>query len=327
MSNQRSNSTSYNIVFFGSALFAERSFAALMASRHNVLAVVTQPDRAKGRGNKVEISSLKQMALDNGLPVLQPATAKDEAFLAQLEAIGADLFVTASYGNFLPQRLLDMPPMGTVNVHGSLLPDLRGAAPIQWSIIRGYNETGVTTMLTDIGMDSGDILLSCSREIPENMTYGQLYQLLADDGAALLLRTLDAMAEGTLTPVKQDPSQVTYAPIIRKQDGAIDFDKGARKIVNQIRGMNPSPGTYAYYGNSRLKIWEARVYEGDVPQMTPGSAFDGNDKGLCVVCGDGAVTLTVIQGEGGKAMQATDYLRGHPIAQGTQLKPTMESVQ
>lgn len=325
MNNPKSNLTSYNIVFFGSALFAERSFAALLGSRHNVLAVVTQPDRAKGRGKKVEFSNLKQMALDEGLMVMQPATAKDEDFLNQLESLGADLFVTASYGNFLPQRLLDMPPMGTVNVHGSLLPDLRGAAPIQWSIIRGYKETGVSTMLTDIGMDSGDVLLSCTREIDDAVTYGQLYELLADDGAELLLKTLDAMAEGTLTPIKQDPALVTYAPMILKQDACLDFTMSAQDIVNKVRGMNPSPVTYAYYGNERLKVWEAKVYLGDVPSMAPGSVFAADGKGLYVVCGQGAVELTVIQGDGGKAMRAQDYLRGHAIAEGTLLKPNMEN--
>ena len=325
MNNPKSNLTSYNIVFFGSALFAERSFAALLASRHNVLAVVTQPDRAKGRGKKVEFSNLKQMALDEGLMVMQPATAKDEDFLNQLESLGADLFVTASYGNFLPQRLLNMPPMGTVNVHGSLLPDLRGAAPIQWSIIRGYKETGVSTMLTDIGMDSGDVLLSCTREIDDAVTYGQLYELLADDGAELLLKTLDAMAEGTLTPIKQDPALVTYAPMILKQDAGLDFTMSAQDIVNKVRGMNPSPVTYAYYGNERLKVWEAKVYLGDVPSMAPGSVFAADGKGLYVVCGQGAVELTVIQGDGGKAMRAQDYLRGHAIAEGTLLKPNMEN--
>ena len=325
MNNPKSNLTSYNIVFFGSALFAERSFAALLGSRHNVLAVVTQPDRAKGRGKKVEFSNLKQMALDEGLMVMQPATAKDEDFLNQLESLGADLFVTASYGNFLPQRLLDMPPMGTVNVHGSLLPDLRGAAPIQWSIIRGYKETGVSTMLTDIGMDSGDVLLSCTREIDDAVTYGQLYELLADDGAELLLKTLDAMAEGTLTPIKQDPALVTYAPMILKQDAGLDFTMSAQDIVNKVRGMNPSPVTYAYYGNERLKVWEAKVYLGDVPSMAPGSVFAADGKGLYVVCGQGAVELTVIQGDGGKAMRAQDYLRGHAIAEGTLLKPNMEN--
>ena len=325
MNNPKSNLTSYNIVFFGSALFAERSFAALLGSRHNVLAVVTQPDRAKGRGKKVEFSNLKQMALDEGLMVMQPATAKDEDFLNQLESLGADLFVTASYGNFLPQRLLDMPTMGTVNVHGSLLPDLRGAAPIQWSIIRGYKETGVSTMLTDIGMDSGDVLLSCTREIDDAVTYGQLYELLADDGAELLLKTLDAMAEGTLTPIKQDPALVTYAPMILKQDAGLDFTMSAQDIVNKVRGMNPSPVTYAYYGNERLKVWEAKVYLGDVPSMAPGSVFAADGKGLYVVCGQGAVELTVIQGDGGKAMRAQDYLRGHAIAEGTLLKPNMEN--
>lgn len=325
MNNPKSNLTSYNIVFFGSALFAERSFAALLGSRHNVLAVVTQPDRAKGRGKKVEFSNLKQMALDEGLMVMQPATAKDEDFLNQLESLGADLFVTASYGNFLPQRLLDMPPMGTVNVHGSLLPDLRGAAPIQWSIIRGYKETGVSTMLTDIGMDSGDVLLSCTREIDDAVTYGQLYELLADDGAELLLKTLDAMAEGTLTPIKQDPALVTYAPMILKQDAGLDFTMSAQDIVNKVRGMNPSPVTYAYYGNERLKVWEAKVYLGDVPSMAPGSVFAADGKGLYVVCGQGAIELTVIQGDGGKAMRAQDYLRGHAIAEGTLLKPNMEN--
>ncbi|MBR5136972.1 MAG: methionyl-tRNA formyltransferase [Clostridia bacterium] len=325
MNNPKSNLTSYNIVFFGSALFAERSFAALLGSRHNVLAVVTQPDRAKGRGKKVEFSNLKQMALDEGLMVMQPATAKDEDFLNQLESLGADLFVTASYGNFLPQRLLDMPPMGTVNVHGSLLPDLRGAAPIQWSIIRGYKETGVSTMLTDIGMDSGDVLLSCTREIDDAVTYGQLYELLADDGAELLLKTLDAMAEGTLTPIKQDPALVTYAPMILKQDAGLDFTMSAQDIVNKVRGMNPSPVTYAYYGNERLKVWEAKVYLGDVPSMASGSVFAADGKGLYVVCGQGAVELTVIQGDGGKAMKAQDYLRGHAIAEGTLLKPNMEN--
>lgn len=326
MTANRNNTTGYNIVFFGSALFAERSFAALLESKHNVIALVTQPDRAKGRGNKVEISPLKQMALDNDIPVMQPATARDEEFLTQLTQLGADLYVTASYGNFLPQRLLDIPPMGTVNVHGSLLPDLRGAAPIQWSIIRGYKETGVTTMLTDIGMDSGDILLSCKRPIPDDVTYGTLYAQLAEDGAELLIRTLEAMEEGTLTPIKQDSTQVTFAPMITKQDGALDFNCSVADLVNKVRGMNPSPVTYAYYNGTRLKVWEAKHYSGSVPALTVGTVFVGDGRGLYVVCNDGAVSLEVVQGEGGKAMRAQDYLRGHAIAEGTRLVPTAENV-
>ncbi len=321
----RNNSTGYNIVFFGSALFGERSLAALLESRHHVIALVTQPDRAKGRGNKVEISTIKHMALDNNIPVFQPVTAKDEEFLTQLEQLDADLYVTASYGNFLPQRLLDIPPMGTVNVHGSLLPELRGAAPIQWSIIRGYKETGVTTMLTDIGMDSGDILLSCTRPIPDDITYGALYAQLAEDGGELLIRTLEAMSRGELTPIKQDPARVTFAPIIKKQDGALDFNCSALELVNKVRGMNPSPVTYAYYNGTRLKVWEAKLYSGPVPAMTPGTVFAGDGKGLYVVCNDGAVSLETVQGEGGKAMRAQDYLRGHGIPEGTVLVPAVEN--
>lgn len=315
---------SYNVVFFGSALFAERSFVALLGSRHRVLALVTQPDRAKGRGNKVEISPLKKMALDAGLPVLQPVSAKDEDFLNQLEQLGADMFITASYGNFLPQRLLDMPPHGTVNVHGSLLPELRGAAPIQWSIIRGYQETGVTTMLTDIGMDSGDILLKCKRSIPRDITYGQLYEQLSDDGAQLLLDTLDAVSQGIVTPIKQDPSLVTFAPMIRKQDGALDFNCTISDIVNKVRGMNPAPVTYCYYGDARIKVWKASPYEGEVPAVAPGTVFAGRSKGLYVACIDGAVSLDIIQGDGGKAMAAVDYLRGHVISEGAVLRPGPE---
>ncbi len=320
-----SEARGYNIVFFGSALFAEKSFEALAASRHRIVGLVTQPDRPKGRGNKVVASPLKLRAIELGIPVFQPQKAGEEDFLQQMRSIGADMFVTASYGNFLPQRLLDVPPMGTVNVHGSLLPDLRGAAPIQWAVIRGYRETGVTTMLTDIGMDSGDILLQRRRRIPEDMTYGELYEALANDGAGLLLETLDALEAGTVTPRKQDPELVTFAPIIKKTDAAIDFSRAATDIVNTVRGMNPAPVAYTYCGGSRLKVWEAAVFTGTIPEYKRSGTVFTDKRRLCVTCGEGACALLTVQGEGGKPMASADYLRGHPIPEGTVLTASPEA--
>ncbi|MCD7778582.1 MAG: methionyl-tRNA formyltransferase [Clostridiales bacterium] len=301
-------------VFFGTPDFAVPSLEALIES-HNVAAVVSQPDKPKGRGKKVIPTPVKIAAEKHGIPVLQPLSARNPEFLKELETYGADIFVVAAYGQILPKRLLDMPKFGSVNVHGSLLPKYRGAAPIQQAVIDGEKTTGVTIMYMAEKLDSGDMLLKAEIPIESDDTYGSLSDKLADLGANTLIKALKQIEEGSANPVKQDDSLSTYAHKVTKEGGLIDFSQGSEKIVNLIRGYNPSPTAYTLYDGGRMKVYAAKAVKGEF-EGKPGEIISADKKGIIVKTGDGAVCITEIQAPGSKKMSVSAYLLGHKIENG-----------
>ncbi|MBQ2119491.1 MAG: methionyl-tRNA formyltransferase, partial [Peptococcaceae bacterium] len=247
------------IVFMGTPDFAVQSLNALTEAGHDVAAVITQPDRPKGRGNKMAFPEVKTRALELNLPVHQPASVKDEAFLELLKGYAPDVIVVVAFGRILPQAVLELPQYGCINVHGSLLPKYRGAAPIQRAVLDGCKESGVTIMQMDIGMDTGDMLLQGSLPITDEDNTGTMFEKLAVLGGELLIQTLDGLKQGTIQPVKQNEAEATHAARILKEDEVIDWTKPADVIFCQIRGLAPAPGAYTMWNDQRLKIWKSRV--------------------------------------------------------------------
>lgn len=307
---------SMRIVFMGTPDFAVPSLRALIDGGYNVVGVFCQPDRPKGRGHKLAPCPVKEVALEAGIPVFQPERIKRAEGVEMLKSCAPDLCVTAAFGQLLSQEILDIPPLGTVNVHSSLLPKHRGSAPINWSIIKGDNVTGVTTMFTDIGMDTGDMLLKRETPIGEAETAGELSDRLAVMGAELLVETLRALEAGTLVRTPQNPDEATYEPKMDKELGRIDWGKPAQEIDWLVRGTTPWPGAFTAVGEGTMKVFEVRVC-GDRPDVAPGTVMSADAKaGLTVACGDALLELTQIQMPGAKRMNAKDYLRGHSIETG-----------
>ena len=303
------------IVFMGTPDFAVPCLQALIDDGHDVCAVFTQPDKPKGRHGVLSAPPVKELALKYDIPVYQPDSLKNDEIKSYFASLGADLALVVAYGKILPEEFLNAPKYGCINMHASLLPKLRGAAPIQWSIINGEKRSGVTAMQMDKGLDTGDILLSESVEIRDDETAHELHDELSVLGAQVMRKTLLMLQKGVLLPIRQDDSQSTYAPILTKELSAIDWQKSALQIHNQIRGLYPWPGASAVLNGKTLKIHSAKLLgktEGE-----PGEVVF-NDRRLCVACGDGnAVELLVIQAPGKKAMPVTDYLRGNPVVLGT----------
>lgn len=299
----------------GTAPFAVPCLKALAASGREVAAVVTQPDRPTGRGLKLQASAVKLAAVELGLPVLQPERASHPDFAEQLRALAPERIVVVAYGQILKPHVLDIPPGGCVNVHGSILPELRGAAPIAWAVIRGYAETGVTTMCMDPGMDTGDMLLWESIPIGETETAGELAERLAPLGAALLLRTLDGLERAELTPVPQDSSCATYAPLLKRETGSIDWSRPAGEILHLIHGCNPAPGAFTLESGQVLKIWRARPagsaggMAGEVMTLDP----------LTVACGEGTLELVEVHPAGRARCSGSEVARGRRWAIGSRL--------
>lgn len=305
------------IVFMGTPEFAVPSLKALCENGYDVVGVFTQPDRPKGRGNKMTASPVKEYAVSRGIPVYQPERIKRDG-VEDLRSLAPDLCVTAAFGQILSQEILDIPPLGNINVHASLLPRHRGSAPINWAILQGDKEAGVTTMMMARGIDNGDMLLKSATEIQRGETAGELTLRLSQMGAELLLETLRSLEAGTLTRIPQDESQMTYDPMLDKQLGVIDWTTPAVDIVNRIHGLNPWPGCSTAIQGGRLKLLRAAVAEGE---GQPGEIIGADAKtGLTIACGSGAVNIIQLQAPGGKPMNAKDYLRGHPMAVGTVLK-------
>ncbi|MBS7360775.1 MAG: methionyl-tRNA formyltransferase [Oscillospiraceae bacterium] len=306
------------IVFMGTPDFAVPCLQALIDDGHDVCAVFTQPDKPKGRHGVLSAPPVKELALKYDIPVYQPDLLKNDETKSFFASLGADLALVVAYGKILPEEFLNAPKYGCINMHASLLPKLRGAAPIQWSIINGEKRSGVTAMQMDKGLDTGDILLSESVEIRDDETAQELHDELSVLGAQVMRKTLLMLQKGVLLPIRQDDSQSTYAPILTKELSAIDWQKSALQIHNQIRGLYPWPGASAVLNGKTLKIHSAKLLgktEGE-----PGEVVF-NDRRLCVACGDGnAVELLVIQAPGKKAMPVTDYLRGNPGGLGTKFE-------
>ena len=305
------------IVFMGTPEFAVPSLAALCANGYEVVGVFTQPDRPKGRGKKLAPSPVKVEAEKHGIPVFQPERIRRDG-VEDLRALAPDVCVTAAFGQILSQEVLDVPTIGTINVHASLLPRHRGSAPIAWGILQGDKEAGITTMMTDKGIDTGDMLLKASVEIGPQETCGELTERLSHVGAALLIETLRALEAGTLERIPQDHSQMTYDPMLKKEMGIVDWTKPAREIVWQIHGLNPWPGASTAFEGGRLKLLKAEPVQGS---GQPGEIITADAKtGLVIAAGADAVRVTMLQAPGGKPMNSKDYLRGHPVAVGTVLK-------
>lgn len=307
-----------NIVFMGTPDFAVPCLKALVESGESVSAVFTQPDKPKGRGMKLLPSPVKETALSYGIPVYQPTSLKKgedaEQALKVLKEIAPDLIVVVAYGKILPKEILDLPKYFCVNVHASLLPKYRGAAPIQRVVLDGEKETGVTTMLMAEGLDTGDMLLSEKTEIGANETASELHDRLSEMGAKLLLDTVKAVKDNNITPIPQNDSLSNYAAMITKDMCPIDFTRPAAEIHRQIRGLSSSPCAKAMYNGKFLKIYKSEM-TGEISDAAPGTIV--NEKNFTVVCGDkNTVTFLEIQAEGGKRMKTADYLRGKPVSKG-----------
>lgn len=303
------------IVFMGTPDFAVPCLQRLLEDGHEVPAVFTQPDKPVGRHAVLTPPPVKQLALSHGIPVYQPTKMRDGTVAALLRELAPDCLVVVAYGRILPQEILDVPPRGCVNIHGSLLPRYRGAAPIQWSVIRGETVTGVTSMFMDAGMDTGDIIDTLTTPIGENETAGELFERLAPLGARLLSTTLAAIADGTVTRRPQNDAEATMAPMLEKAMGRLDLTRPAQELHNQVRGMNPWPGAFCTAGGKTLKIHETRVAAGS---GAPGTLLCADP--VTVACGEGALQLVTVQPEGKPRMTAEAWLRGARLPQGARLE-------
>jgi len=308
----------YKIIFMGTPQFSVPGLKALHENGHDVVLVVTQPDRPQGRGRKVTPSPVKAAATELGIPVIQPSAVKTAEFADQLKTYQPDFQIVIAYGRILPESVLAIPQFGTINVHASLLPKLRGAAPIHWAVINGEQESGVCSMLMDKGMDTGDVLLSAQEPIKPDDTAGSLHDRLAVKGAKILIETLKKFAERTIQPIPQDSSLATYAPMLNKDDGLINWNQTAGSIERFIRGVTPWPGAYTFSGETRLKIFQSTPIEVEVSEA-PGTVLRGFPDELRVATGDGALSILEIQGASGKRMAIGDFLKGHHIPPGTVL--------
>ena len=278
-----------------------------------VVGVYTQPDRPKGRGMKMIAPPVKELALANNIPVFQPEHFRDEETVEQLRQLKPDICAVVAYGRILPQKVLDIPTCGCINIHTSLLPQYRGSAPYQWAVLDGLTETGVSSMYLVREMDAGDIIDVARTPIGENETAGELLDRLAVLGAELLSKTLGRMAEGEVTATPQDPEKVSFAPMLDKSLCPIDWNKSAREIHNHVRGLHPWPIATTVLGGTKFKIHQT-VTVNDTTGKAPGTPIELNKKGLRVACGGGTVIeIRQLQAEGGKRMAAPDYFRGHPI--------------
>jgi methionyl-tRNA formyltransferase len=305
------------IVFFGTPQFAVPTLEALLGSRHQVPLVVTQPDKRRDRGQKVTDGPVKAAARAHGVPVFQPERLRDPDVAGALRRHAPDLAVVAAYGKLIPSDLLTLPRLGMLNVHASLLPKYRGAAPVHRAIMNGEAETGVTIMRIVEALDAGDMLAKSVRVIGSDETSEQLEQALAHDGASLLLDVLDQLEAGTLRAEPQDESASTYAPRLRKEEGLIDWTQPARRIHDQVRGLYPWPHAYSYLDGTRLIVWKTEVrLKADTMSVLPGTIVNVARAGIEVATGDGLIALTEVQAEGRRPMRTRDFLAGRPVRPG-----------
>lgn len=303
------------VVFMGTPDFAVKALEELVREKYEIACVVTQPDKPKGRGNQVQISAVKECALNYELPIFQPKKIKDKESVEYLRTLEADIFVVAAFGQILSKEILEMPRLGCINIHGSLLPKYRGAAPIQWAILDGEKETGITIMQMNEGLDTGDMLAKSIVPIEEKETGETLFDKMAYHGAKLLLETLPLLEEGKLKPEKQKEEESSYAPMIKKEMGKIQWQKDANSIERLVRGMNSWPSAYTFFNKKTLKIWEACVEEEDT-SCQPGTVVQVTKDSIKVQTGQGLLVLQVLQLEGKKRMDAKNFLLGNKIQEG-----------
>ncbi len=298
------------VVFMGTPDIAATCLKKIIADGFRVVGVYTQPDRPKGRGMKMVMSPVKEVALARDIPVFQPENFREEEAVQQLRDLKPDICAVVAYGRILPQKVLDIPTFGCINIHASVLPKYRGSAPYQWAVLDGLTETGVTAMYLVRAMDAGDIIDVVKTKIGENETAGELLDRLAVLGADLLSKTLTRFTEGAVPAVPQNPEEVSYAPMLDKAMCPIDWKKTAQQVHNHVRGLHPWPVATTEIQGKKFKIHETRVVNGS---GMPGQILELNKKGLVIACGEGAVEIRSLQAEGGKRMAAPDYFRGHPL--------------
>lgn len=322
-----------NIVFMGTPDFAKESLEAVYNARHNIIAVVTNPDRPKGRGMKMVASPVKEFAMEKGIDIYQPEKVrKNQEFIDAIKELKPDVICVVAYGKILPKEILEIPLLGSINVHGSLLPKYRGAAPIQWAVLNGDKTTGITTMYMDEGMDTGDIILKEETKIDEDETTGELWERLSKMGGKLLIKTLEKIEKGT-APRKKQEGDFSNAPMLEKEMSKIDWEeKNAAEIKNLVRGLNPIMGAYSYIDGKKLKIWKVQLvkyqdffemhnefkeYEDKFFNLAPGTIiYIDNKQGIYVKAKDGIILLLEVQAENAKKMRIQDYLRGNKIEVG-----------
>ena len=304
------------IMFMGTPEFAEKSLKAMVEDNREVVCVITQPDKPKGRGYEMAMPEVKKYALLKGIDVYQPETLKDGAIMPLLEKYNPDIIIVVAYGKILPEYILNFPPLGCINIHGSLLPKYRGAAPIQRAVIDGEEKSGVTSMYMEKGLDTGDMLLKEEVIITPEMTAGELHDILADLGGKVLLKTLDEAENKTLKPIKQDDSLSNYAAQLSKAEGEIDWNQDAQTIINKVRGLNPWPMAYTFLNGKRLVIDKCTPCN---LSANAGEVISASAEGLVVGCKTKSVLIKNIKIEGKKKMSVEDYLRGHTIEKGTVL--------
>ncbi|WP_461204477.1 methionyl-tRNA formyltransferase [Clostridium sp. DL1XJH146] len=304
-----------NIVFMGTPEFAVPSLKKLI-DKFDVIAVFTQPDRPKGRGKKLAVSPVKEVAVENNIKVYQPVKLRKEIeYLDELKEIKPDFIIVVAYGQILPKEVLDIPKYACINLHASLLPKYRGAAPLNWAIISGEKVSGNTSMLMDVGLDTGDMLLKQEVAISEQMTAGELHDILKEKGSELLLKTIEGVYNGEIIPTKQDDTMSCYAPMLNKELAKIDWTKKAEDINNLIRGLNPWPVTHTSLDNKTMKIFKAEVLVKDCNEL-PGTIIAVSENGIEVSCGNGTLLIKRIQFPGKKALDVIDYLKGNSVEKG-----------
>ena len=306
------------VIFMGTPDFSVGTLEALIQAGHQVVLAVTQPDKPKGRGGKMQFPPVKETALERGIPVFQPRKVREPENIEELRKYQADVIVVVAFGQILPREILELTPYGCINVHASLLPSYRGAAPIQWAVINGEKVSGVTTMQMDEGLDTGDMLLKTEVPLEPKETGGSLHDKLAAAGASLCVRTLKALEEGAVTPKKQGESPTAYASMLKKEMGEIFWEAPAISIERLIRGLNPWPSAYTGWQDKTMKIWEAEVLEEDSVQE-PGTVVRVDKDGFLVQTGKGLLKVTALQIPGKKRMEADAFLRGYSMEPGEKL--------
>ena len=307
------------VIFMGTPDFAVGTLEEIIKAGHEVPLVVTQPDKPKGRGKAMQFTPVKECALKHGIEVFQPVKVRESANVEYLRKFNADIMIVVAFGQILPKSILDMPKYGCVNVHASLLPKYRGAAPIQWAVINGEEVTGVTTMLMDDGIDTGDMIAKRQVRLDENETGGSLFDKLADVGAKLCVETMDMLLNGTAEFTPQDNEASTHTAMIHKELGEIDWNKSAVEIERLIRGLNPWPSAYTHLNGKTFKIWQAKVLD-ENSDKEPGNISKINKNDFCVQTGDGQLILKEVQLEGKKRMDAGSFLRGNQLEEGMAFK-------
>ena len=307
------------IIFMGTPDFSVGTLEALVEAGHEVVLAVTQPDKPKGRGKEMQFTPVKECALRHGIPVFQPKKVRDPECVEELKKYQADVCVVIAFGQILPKEILEMTPYGCINVHASLLPSYRGAAPIQWAVIRGEKISGVTTMQMDEGLDTGDMLEKTEIILDEKETGGSLHDKLAEAGAKLCVHTLDKLVQGDLTPQKQGERPTEYARMLDKKLGDINWEQSAVEIERLIRGLNPWPSAYTDWNGKTMKIWEADAVPGENTEKAPGTITDVTKDDFAVQTGDGQLRVRALQIPGKKRMEADAFLRGYQVKVGEHL--------